>query len=343
MPKLPRGFVLDLTHKLAEGGVEDRAGQLGFRKSLHAQILDADQVVLARQAARQVVQKIAPLVGHFAMHFGHAVLCFLSATTSWPLSRQSFLSFLEFAAPLPGEPGSRNPLAIGENEQVLESEVHADWLGRSGRLKRSRGDLELGSQGNVPVSASVSLERRALRRALERAGLADADPADLRNVDFALFDLDPLGDTESEVSGFSAAKPGKAATLLEERIESPVYILESLLEHLRVGLFKPVRIRLTLDGRQLRGKFSGGDAFAVFSVVAFTSVESPIVDEPTGSGHPVQSGLLSLRGAHPEPVDLSQQHVRGSILEMIRNTKTVSLARLRGDSSSPLKREAFSP
>jgi hypothetical protein len=156
MPKVPRGFVLDLTHKLAEGGVEDRAGQLGFRKSLHAQILEADAVVLARQAGRQFVQKIAPLVGHFAMHFGHAVLCFLSATTSWLLSRQSFLSFLEFATPFPGEPGSRNPLAVGENEQVLESEVHADWLGRSGRLQRSRGDLELGSQGNIPVSASVS-------------------------------------------------------------------------------------------------------------------------------------------------------------------------------------------
>src|SRR5215217_8036642 len=57
MPKVPRCFVLDLTHKLAEGGVEDRTGQLGFRKSLRVQILEADAVVLPRQVGRQLVEE----------------------------------------------------------------------------------------------------------------------------------------------------------------------------------------------------------------------------------------------------------------------------------------------
>ena len=45
----PGGLVLDLTHELAEGSVEDRTGQLGFRKPLRVQILDADQIFDARR------------------------------------------------------------------------------------------------------------------------------------------------------------------------------------------------------------------------------------------------------------------------------------------------------
>ena len=59
----PRGFVFDLTQKLAKGCVEDRPGEeLGFRHSLRVQVLDADAIVLPRQVSCQLVKKVAPLV-----------------------------------------------------------------------------------------------------------------------------------------------------------------------------------------------------------------------------------------------------------------------------------------
>ena len=70
----PRGLVFDLTHELAEGSVEDRTGQLGFRKSLRVQILEADQIVRPRQVSRQLVEEFASLVRHLAMHPSHAAL-----------------------------------------------------------------------------------------------------------------------------------------------------------------------------------------------------------------------------------------------------------------------------
>ncbi len=68
----------------------------------------------------------------------------------------------------------------------------------------------------LPLSCPIPLEGRALRRSFEFARLTDADPADFRDVDLAVLDSDPLGDTESEVSSFPRAEPGKAATLLDE-------------------------------------------------------------------------------------------------------------------------------
>ena len=58
----PRGFVLDLTHELAEGRVQDRPGELGFRHPLGVQVLNADAIVLAPQVGCQLVKKVAPLV-----------------------------------------------------------------------------------------------------------------------------------------------------------------------------------------------------------------------------------------------------------------------------------------
>src|SRR5215211_8351802 len=87
-----------------------------------------------------------------------------------------------------------------------------------------------------------------------------------------------------------------------------LHVPESLLEHLRVGFFEPERLSLTLERGQFRGKLSGRDALAVFGVVTLAPTQCPIVDEPTRSGHAVQTDLLSLRGTHPEPVGLAQLH-----------------------------------
>src|SRR5215217_869711 len=219
MPKVPRCFVLDLTHKLAEGGVEDRAGQLGFRKSLRVQILQADAVVLLRQVGRQLVEEVVPLVRHLAMHPSHTALRFLPATATRLLPGEILLNPPEPPLGRPREPRGRDALAIGEDEQVLETEVYPDRVDRSRRFYVR--NLELGTQGNVPVSASVSLEGRALGRSFDSSGETDTNPTYLRDVYPAGLDSDALWDSESEVSALLEAQPGEAATLLEERIECP--------------------------------------------------------------------------------------------------------------------------
>jgi len=171
------------------------------------------------------------------MHPSHAALRFLPATATRLLPGEVLLNPPEPPVGRPREPRGPDALAIGEDELVLETEVYPD------RVDRSRGfyvrNLKLGSQGNVPLSRSVSLEGRALRRSFDSSGLTDTNPTYLRDVYPAVLDSDPLGDTESEVSGLLGAQPGEAATPLEERIECPIHVSESLLEHLRIGFFEP--------------------------------------------------------------------------------------------------------
>ncbi len=304
----PCGFVLNLAQELAEGRVEDGAGELGSRQSLDAQVLDADAIVLPRQIGCQLMEEVASLVRNPAMHASYATLCFLPAMATRLRMRQVLLSPSKRLATLASESRSRDASTAGEDEQVFEPEIYSYWIDWSGQLYVR--DLELGSQGDVPVSGRIPLERGALCLSFYLPRLPDTNPANLRNVDLTAFDPNPLRDAKGEVSGFLRAEPREPATLLEERVESPVHVLESLLEHLAVGLFEPQRIRLALESGQLRGELLRGDALAVFGVVALAPTESPVIDETPGSGHAVQPGFLSLCWAHPEPVDLSEVHLR---------------------------------
>src|SRR5215203_5577974 len=179
------------------------------------------------------------------MHPSHTALRFLPATATRLLPGEVLLRPPEPPIGRPREARGRDALAIGEDEQVLQTEVYPD------RVDRSRGfyvrNLKLGRQGNVPLSHSVSLEGRALGRSFDSPGERNTNPTYLRDVYPAVLDSDALGDTESEVSGLLGAQPGEAATPLEERIECPIHVPESLLEHLRVGFFEPERLRLTLE------------------------------------------------------------------------------------------------
>src|SRR5215207_7948086 len=99
---------------------------------------------------------------------------FVSAAAAQLLSRKVLLRFLELPVRSPGEPGSRDTFAIREDEQVFESKVYTNRVLRRRRLYI--GHLELGCQGNVPVSCRISLERRALGLSFDLSGLADTNP-----------------------------------------------------------------------------------------------------------------------------------------------------------------------
>ncbi len=308
----PRGLVLDLTQELAEGRVEDRAGELGSRQSLDAQILDAEQIVLPRQVCCQFVKEVASLIRCLAMHASYPTLRFLPAVASRLLPREILLSPTKFPRTFPGELRSRNPLAIREHKQVFESKVYSNRIAGRGWLYI--GHLELGGQRNVPVSRGILLERRALSLAFDFAGLANPDPTDFRNVDLSALDLDPLRNTKREVSGFLRPEPGEPTAFLEERIESPVNILQSLLKHLRIGSLEPERIGLAFERGQLGGQLLCGDAFFMLCVVALAPLKRPVVDKPARAGHAIQTSLLGLRGTHPESKDPPELHLRSCTL-----------------------------
>jgi len=241
------------------------------------------------------------------MHPSHTPLRLLPATATQLLPAEVLLRPPEPPVDRPREVRGPDALTIGEDEQVLQTEVYPEWV------DRSRGfyvrNLKLGTQGNLPVSRSISLEGRALGRSLDSSGLTNTNPTYLRDVYPPVLDSDALGDTECEVSSFLGAQPGEAATPLEERIVCPIHVPESLLEHLRVGFFEPERLRLTLERGQLRGKLSGRNALGVFGVVTLAPTQCLVVDEPTCPSHAVQTDLLSLRGTHPERVGLPQLHL----------------------------------
>lgn len=95
-PKVLSRLVADLMPKVAEGRIKHRTAQLGSHKSLTVQILDADTVILTRQVCCQLVQKVASLVGYFAVYAGYLPLRLLSAVRARFLPGEVLLSLPEF-------------------------------------------------------------------------------------------------------------------------------------------------------------------------------------------------------------------------------------------------------
>src|SRR6185437_640425 len=54
MFSVPEAFVFDLSAELAHRGIREALGQLGSRKALHGQVLDAKTVVVVHQAGTQL-------------------------------------------------------------------------------------------------------------------------------------------------------------------------------------------------------------------------------------------------------------------------------------------------
>ena len=59
MPAVPDRLVFKLPPELTEARIEHRFSQLGFRKALDAQVLNADAFVVAHEIRGDLVQKIA--------------------------------------------------------------------------------------------------------------------------------------------------------------------------------------------------------------------------------------------------------------------------------------------
>ena len=80
---IPEALVLQLPAELAHRGVRERLAQLGSRKSLDAQVLDTDPIVVLDQADRQFVEEIPPLIGGPLVDASDPIPC-LSPDYSYP-------------------------------------------------------------------------------------------------------------------------------------------------------------------------------------------------------------------------------------------------------------------
>jgi hypothetical protein len=295
----PQALVLQLSPELAHRGVREALGQLGSHQPFETQILDADPVVILDQLSAQFVKEVAPLVGGSPVDLGDGNAGPGFAVAPGLASGELPLGSLEFPLPFAEELGGRDRVRpVGEGREVDQPQVDADSL--FGHRQGNVGHLELGRQGDVPVAQGVPLERGGFRRQVHIYRLEDPDLADLGDDDAGAFDLDPLGDAESERIAFPALEPGIASPLLEEITERSVQVLQGLLQGLRVGFLEPCRLGLPLEGRQFGRELLEADRLAVGLEVVPPSPQAPVPHPSAGTGQAVQDRLLSPGRTHPE-------------------------------------------
>ena len=170
-------------------------GQFGSHQPLETQILDANPVVVLDQAGRQLVEKVALLVGGFLVDLGDGDASLGSPLASRLGTGEFPLGSLELSLSLAEELRSRSWFrAVREGCEVDQPQVDADHL--LGGWQRRVGHLELSDQGDVPAAQGVPPERGGFRRQVHIHRLEETDLADLGNDDVEAFDLDPLGNAE---------------------------------------------------------------------------------------------------------------------------------------------------
>ena len=230
MPAIPHRLVLQLPPELSESRIEHRFSQLGFRKALDAQILDADAFVIAHEIGRDLVQKIASLIRRLRVDTRNGPLRLRPSLTAQLTARNSPLRPSQLPFRFPHKTGRGCVPAIREHRKVLQSQIHAHHMDRIGRNQRCVRHGELADQRDVPIANSVLLECGALRDAVNALRLADANATNFGNVDSTIADRHTLRNTEPALIGFPAFESGKPGALVEEVHIGPSQVCQNLLQ-----------------------------------------------------------------------------------------------------------------
>jgi len=302
---VPDRFVLQLPPELTQGCVQNREGKLGFRHPSQVQVFDAQPVVFLDEFGGQLVQPVLALVAHLGvdpvqpMPRLFPVLATLLLAGKFPL-RPAKLA-LCFAVEL----GWSYSCTVGKHREVFQAEVNSYHPFRVCRGQGCVRHGEFGGQGDVPMPLRIPLERSALDGAINRLALANLDQTDLGDIDFGVFDFDPLGDAEARLIPLLAFEAGEPGPLFKERLERPVEVFQGLLEHLAIGFFQPCHFGPLLQGGQLGGLLVVGQPLPGGGIRLLAPCKAPVPHEPPSSGHTQQSLSLGLGGFHAEAVDLA--------------------------------------
>ena len=131
---VPLGFVFELSSQLTPSHITDRfCKAVVLDHVLDCQTLHADHLVFVNDAGGELVLIVTSTIVDTGMHTGDFEACFLPVLRSFLRACMPSLSFCQPLLILCKEGGIANPLASGEDDHRLESQIQTDHVGRWGQ------------------------------------------------------------------------------------------------------------------------------------------------------------------------------------------------------------------
>src|SRR6516165_5597944 len=312
----PSGFVFDLPERLTVRGVADRFGKLGFRHAFEVQRFARNRAVLFDDRSGKLMSEVGATVGDLLAFTSQRATRFGPIRATLPLAGKLPLGAFDLAFGFSEESRVFDNASIGVGAKTIKAHVNANRRFSFNRGLWQIGKIELGDQRDIPFAGCIALECRALERQVNRLRLSDLDPSDFRNIDAAIFEFDPLRDAERLLSAPFLLEFRETRPLLKEVIKSPLEIVESLLQKLRVDLFQPLKTGLVFQFGQFNRERGPGDGFAGLFVGLLSTSKRPVEDEPSRPRITSKRRLLLGGRINSKPVDLSFRHSISSALRV---------------------------
>jgi len=237
---MPSGFIFDLSEGLTMRRVCNRLGKLGFRHAFQVQRLARNRLVLFDDQSGKLMSEVGAFVRNLFVLASQRATGLRPVCAAFLAAGKSQLCALDLALSLPEESVVFNYAAIGVSSETIKANIYTDCCFRLNGWLRQIGQVEFNDQRDMPFASHLAPEGRALERQINRLRLPDGDPADFRNINAAIFELDPLRDAERLMRAVLLLELREACPLLKEVVKGPPAIGEGLLQQLRVEFSQPL-------------------------------------------------------------------------------------------------------
>ena len=227
--------------------VLNRFGKLGFRHAFQAQRFARYCVLLFDDQSGKLMSEVGALVGHLLVLTSQCATGFGPVRATLFTSRQPASGALDFAFSFSEEARVFNHSPVGVGGETIKAHINAD---RRFRLNHRFGQIrqvELNDQRDMPFACRLALECRAFQWQINRLRLPDGDPADLWNIDAAIFKFNSLRNSERLMGAVFLLEFGETRPLLKEVVKRLLAISEGLLQQLRIDLVQPLETGFVLS------------------------------------------------------------------------------------------------
>src|SRR5262245_5785429 len=288
--------------------VLNRFGKLGSRHAFQAQCFARYCVLPFDDRSGELMSEVGALVGYLLVLTSQCATGFGTVRATLFTSRQPAGGALDLAFGFSEESRVFNHTPVGVGGETIEAHINADCRFSLNHRFRQIRQVEFNDQRDMTFAGRLALECRAFQRQIDRLRLPDGDPADLWDIDAAVFKFDSLRNSERLMRAVFLLEFGEARPLLKEVVKRPLAIGDGLLQQLQIDLFQPLETRLALKSSQFNRKLRPGDGFAGLLISLFSTSQSPVKDEPSRARITSKRRLLFGGRINLEPVDLSFRH-----------------------------------
>src|SRR5207237_944413 len=309
-------------------------GQYSARKSFDVQVFHRDQPVAFHQPTAEIMMKGGTLVSDFTVRLGHECGGLAAAVAAALATGKPALGAAQVCQPALEVSGIVDLHAIRKSDKAIQSDIHADILGRL----RQRHTVSLDGKTHVPV-VHVPLDRNGLDLTLHRPVQFDLDETSALDTQLPVFEpsaaiaVGRKGDTVVPPERTEAREAGLLAASYanEERLEGLIQPAEHILAAGEVGQseqpFFPHRLQLL--GRvvvvdALAANFPSIAPFLKGGVVELASLVELVLEKPSLGLVGVQAVFVG--GAHKQEY-----------------TKSIGLRQTKSEDARICKRRPHSP